>query len=56
MRRRLYIGMGLLFILVVNENCKKNESGEDCFPNSATIRQIVNQFATVKITPGSAPR
>ena len=53
MGRNLYIGLGLLFILIMNEGCNKDDSKSDCFPNVATTRQIVNQYATIKMIGGT---
>ena len=48
---RHFLTLITFFILVTLFNsCKKDKNSTECFPDAATVRQITNKQATIKVT------
>jgi hypothetical protein len=48
--RNFLIFIASFFSLIQGMSCKKDEKTDSCFSGSPTVRQIVNQQATIKVT------
>ena len=48
--RRILPALAFLASVLVNLSCKKQENKDTCFPGAATVRQIKDKPAVIKVT------